>query len=385
MKTDLTPKLIKSIDQSTILWFQRSNCFTIVSNPIYELLKQFLNTETPSIFIQLLQEQQEFDHEGATKIASELEEFLNVSNLQTQLPIGDTIANETISIPADSLAIHYSFGTSSAQVNYGSEIIKGLFHPQLAHFKSNTFEADAFQLDIFKIADLLYLYKNGQFVYASETKNYHFLQGAFSLELTNHIHNKIDNNWLATFHASTICDAEEAIMIVGESGNGKSTLSALLTANGLDLLADDFTPMYAEDMNLYRYPNAVSIKKGAFNILEKEVRAFKDFDTHFNGTKQVSVKYLPPPIEFSEAPKNLPCHKIVYVKYAEESSSELRSTSAETILQALIPDSWISPQPQHAKAFLNWLGTVSFYELHYSDNSYAIDSFKNLFDKSKRL
>ena len=114
------------------------------------------------------------------------------------------------------------------------------------------------QFDIFKIDHNLYLFKDGNYIGRYKTNEFHLLQGRFALELTNSIFNLDIEQWIATFHASTITYKKEAIMIIGDSGNGKSTLSALLMANGFDVLADDFTPMY-KDLNLYRYPAAISL------------------------------------------------------------------------------------------------------------------------------
>jgi hypothetical protein len=326
-----------------------------------------------------LQEKLGFEQAEAAKLCEELEVFLKAANSASTTQIDRRIA-EDINPPEQNIAIHYRFGNLGVQVNYGSGLIKSLFHPQLAHFSSNTSEPVGMILDIFQVGQLLYLFKNETPAYAYDTISYHFIQGAFSLELTNYIHNKTASNWLASFHASTICNDQEAIMLVGESGNGKSTLSALLTAHGMDLLADDFTPMYADDLMLYRYPNAVSIKAGAFDMMAKTVSNFETLETHFKDAKQTNVKYLPSPVDYASAVKALPCKTILYVKYSKDGDSNLKKASAEKILATLIPDSWISPQPEHAKLFLDWLEQVRFYELNYSDNDYAIEAFKTLFD-----
>jgi len=73
---------------------------------------------------------------------------------------------------------------------------------------------------------------------------------------------------------------------------------------------------------------------------------------------------------------------LVMVKYEKEAPSELRECTSEKILQTFIPDSWISPQPEHSKQFLHWLSILKFYELTYSDNEFAITKFKELFEQS---
>jgi len=169
-------------------------------------------------------------------------------------------------------------------------------------------------------------------------------------------------------------------MLIGDSGNGKSTLSAILMADGFDLLSDDFTPLYLNDQELYRYPAAISIKKGAFHIMEHKIKTFKTLKTYFNGPKNINIKYLPPLKDFQNSKKNLPCRKIVYIKYLKDHKSSFHKVSEEKILKTLIPQAWISPKPEHAKQFLNWLSNVDFYELLYSENEFAIRSLRNLSD-----
>jgi len=185
---------------------------------------------------------------------------------------------------------------------------------------------------------------------------------------------------MATFHASTISNKEEAIMIIGGSGNGKSTLSAVLMAHGFDLLADDFTPMLAKNQHLYRFPAAISIKKGAFALIGGLFDGFDALESEVSTSKHTTVKYLPPSKPFKSSKKHFECRKLVMVKYTSDVKSELRECSPEKILQTFIPDSWISPKPEHSKQFLDWLKDLKLYELTYSDNDFAVAKFKELFE-----
>jgi len=193
------------------------------------------------------------------------------------------------------------------------------------------------------------------------------------------LHHKKEHDWLGTFHASTVSNGKEAIMLVGDSGNGKSTFCALLMASGLDLMADNITPVLSKDQEVYRYPAAISIKQGAFEMLNSYFPNFNAFDSFDSGTKKGLLKYLPPKAQAGNTPQHVPCTKIVYVKYTPETNTTLTASSAEKVLQTLIPDSWVSPQQKNARQFLNWLKNIAYYELSYSDNDKAIALFKQLF------
>ena len=95
------------------------------------------------------------------------------------------------------------------------------------------------------------------------------MQGKFIMQLLCTIHDKEEKDWISTFHGSTITDGNSSILFVGESGKGKSTLCALLTANGFDLLADDVSPLLSHNKCIYHNPSAISIKEGAINVLQQ--------------------------------------------------------------------------------------------------------------------
>jgi hypothetical protein len=376
LKPDLAPKYTQSIGQSYILWFERSNTYVVISKATYIILNLVLKSSSLSQFEHDLIRNNIVEKKCSKVIYDELNSFLTNSNT-TNVDIFPDHIND-VELPDIDIQHFYKFGNKTVEINFGSQTIEQLFHPQLAHCLIKNYQSKTAVFDIFKIDNSLYLFQNKKFVFRSTTKDYHVLQGRFALELTNVIHNKESCNWLSTFHASTICNTNEAVMLIGDSGNGKSTLSAILMANGLDLLSDDFTPLYYDDTRLYRYPAAISIKKGAFNIIENEIEEFKTLPTYFNGPKNINIKYVPPSEGFKTSKDSLPCRKIVFVKYDKGCSSSFKKVSEEIILKTLIPDAWISPKPEHAKQFLNWLSNVEFYELQYSDNHYATQSLNKL-------
>lgn len=359
-----------------MLWFEKSNTYSVISSANHWFLNNYLETKSEKTFIQNCQKHRSVTVQESKLLYDELKAFLNEVNTPTQ-PTPNK--NLTVGIPQPALTKYYSFGSSNISINYASENIVALIHPYLQHgCVAENQNADTV-FDIFNDSEHLYLVKNKIFIGNYETKNFHFLQGKFAMELVSSIYGNTEFDWLATFHASTVCNGQEAIMIIGDSGNGKSTLSAILMAHGFDLLADDFTPMLAENQHLYRFPAAISIKKGAFEMMETLFGSFGTLESQINSSKRLTVKYLPPSITFETSQKHFACRKIVMVNYSEGNKSELSACTSEKLLQTLIPDAWISPHADHSKKFLNWLKDLKFYELTYSDNQVAVAKFKELF------
>jgi len=314
----------------------------------------------------------------AFSIHQDISNFLEDQNRRPPL------AEASITLFDDSKRIFnetYLIDTHAVKIYFSSKQVKQFIHPQLMHLaveKQKTNEHTTI-FDIYEDNNFLYLFKNKQFIGHYELANYHLLQGRFAMELLCVLHNKEENDWLGTFHASTVSNGKESIMLVGDSGNGKSTFCALLMAAGLDLMADDITPVLAKDQEAYRYPSAISIKQGAFDMLKAYYPDFEAQESFKGSVHKGFLKYLAPKNNTDNKIQHLPCSKIVYVKYDKhQEQTKLIPSAADKVLQTLIPDSWVSPKQENAQQFLNWLKTLSFYELSYSDNESAISTFLKL-------
>lgn len=349
----------------------------VVSEIIKNLMDVFVETPNKAAFIEHLQQHDHIVPAHAATYHTEINTLLNSVNNVTEKHTDVGILPE---IPKTEHTEYYGFGTLQLKVNYGSLKLQNLIHPQWSHNAVDTNKNATVVFDIFEKDSISYLFKNQDFVGQYSAAEQHLLQGQFSLQLINTLYNKTEADWIATFHASTVCNGEEAIMIIGASGNGKSTLSAVLMAHGFDLLADDFTPLLAETKTLYRVPSAISIKEGAFKMLAPLYPSFEQLPRYQSTSKAVPITYVPPAKNFSNGASHLPCTKIVYVKYDSSAPSDLKEVSTAKILQTLIPESWISPLAPNAALFLEWLQELTCYELSYSDNSMAVSKFSGLFE-----
>jgi hypothetical protein len=381
LKTNLSPKLIQDIDDNAVvLWFEKTNRYVVTSKINSELIKQYMNPDNSrDSLVDTISSEFNLNNNDVNKLLDDITIFL--SEVNTEDLDNGSIVNE-YSAPSSYIQETYTFGDKIVTIRYESEVVKSLIHPQIAHHASEASKEADILFHIIRNDDTLHLLKNDVHIGAFKTESFHFLQGKFALELTNTIHNTHINNWIATFHASTISNGKQSIMIIGDSGNGKSTLSVLLMAHGFDILCDDFTPLYEDTMHLYRYPAATSIKKGAFDALKPYLKDIDLLKTHTNGPKKVNIKYVPPILNYENQPSCFPCNKIVYVKYNSTGQDQLNLVSSDKVLETLIPDSWISPKEAHASKFIAWFKNVTCYQLNYSNNDFAISKFKNLFKES---
>ncbi|HUH29184.1 hypothetical protein [Gelidibacter sp.] len=379
MNAKLAPKLISQINNHYIVWFEASNQYLVISDTLKAIIDVYLTSFNQADFITQLHNALNISPTQAKMYYSEISDFLITSNAIAK-PI---LQHPPVAlIPEKGSTTYYGFADTTMSIHFGSQAIKNLIHPQFAHATIEKPNAVSCHFDVYKNGDSLYLLKNNAYVGHYAHSDFHLLQGQFAIELINLLYRQHEAEWIGTFHASTVCNTKEAIMIIGDSGNGKSTLSALLMASGMDVLADDFTPLSAINQEVYRFPSGISVKEGAFNVLENLFPEFEQLKIHSSSSKTVNLKYIPPLNDFKTSVAHVPCKKVVYVKYDKTGPSLLQKVNTEQILSTLIPESWLSPLAANAQLFLDWLQDLECFELQYADNDFAVSQFKTLFNAS---
>ena len=273
----------------------------------------------------------------------------------------------------------YAYNGCNFQINFDCEQNKRLIHASLNHLVTKTNHTVRDVIDITSDKKSYFLYHHKKLVLQCNLDQFYLLQGKLMLLIFNTIYQKREHDWIANFHASTISSGKEAIMCIGNSGKGKSTLTALLMAHGFELVADDISPLLQENIRVYKNPSAISIKEGAFDLLNEKFSDFKNIKSHFVNESKGMVKYLPPIA--GDFNFNYSCKKVVLVNYNKHTTHKLREIPIEDALRILIPESWISPKKRNAKAFLKWIKSCEFYELSYSNTDEALNSFKILFSR----
>lgn len=371
MNNSLAPTYQKLFGEHWVLWYAISNSYSIVESSFKTLLDHYLQSDTIDVFKTkvFIDDPVSNPYTLAETICNYLEDCNTSPTPPKDKPIVIDTSNRRI-------LKQYAIKGKTIQIYFDSELVLKTIHPTLAHLSSEPSDSVQTTFDIYLKDEQLYLFKDEQLISSVPKRDYHLIQGKFIMQLLCTIHEKEEEDWISTFHGSTITDGKSSILFVGESGKGKSTLCALLCANGFDLLADDVSPMLSKNMNIYHNPSAISIKEGAFNVLRPIVNNFENLPiVKFNKTKG-PIKYMP----CSSPKKNdYPCHAIILVNYKSNSETTLESVSMKTLLATLIPDSWLSPNPLHAKQFLDWLETLEIYKLTYCDTQNMIVTVSKLF------
>ena len=373
MNTTLAPTCSKLIGEYWVLWYNTSNSYSVVDQEFKTVLDCYFNSDSIADF--KLAASLAISRDNIITLIERVETYLNSCNI---LPKKDEFASVTLDTSHDSITRFYTVNEIHIEINFGSQPIVNLIHPALEHLCIKASTTVTTRFDIYQKDDILYLYQDKLLITAVPKKDYHLLQGKFVMQLLCTIHQKEEDDWIGTFHGSTLTDKHSSIMFVGASGKGKSTLCALLCANGFNLLADDVSPMLSKNTHIYHNPSAISIKAGANATLRKLIPNFDRLPSITVNKNKGPITYVP--CEYPKAP-HYPCHSIVLVNYQKNAETHLEKASIKTLLETLIPDSWISSSPTHAKQLLDWLDTVNIYELTYSDTESVTNKVSQLFNQ----
>ncbi|NRB60117.1 MAG: hypothetical protein HRU50_09315 [Winogradskyella sp.] len=372
MLQTLAPTYQTSFDDTVLLWFLKSNKYALVDRDFNNILNHYINATSLADFNCVLNDLDEAS--DATLVSQHLETFLKDCN--TILSEGSTVVLPFNHENRDSSEL-YQIGDTFIEMHYSNALLKPLFHTALEQYLAkNRSASQKLIFDIHLENGNISLYINEQHVISARQGDYHKIQGKFIMHVICAIHKRLESEWLGTFHGSTITDGNNAVLFIGNSGKGKSTLCALLAQHGFQLLADDVSPMLSEDRKIYSNPNAISIKHGAFEVLKPYL---KDFDalpkTSFYQNKGQTA-YVP---QNTFELKGYSCKAIVMVNYKAGAETALKRTTIAPVLETLIPESWLSHNAKHAKQFMVWLEQVQLYELTYSNTESVVDRISSLF------
>lgn len=369
--------LIKPLKDKSIVWFKNSNTYVLVAHETAQIIKHYFkgtNNLNLSSWITERFNLQKQDAETLLKSVLSLIKQLNVA--KNNIIEGNTILKTSVKPKAIK---YYNIDKSCFKVAYQTESLAFLIHPKFAHLETKTTANYQHHFEVFLNEDKIVLNADGNFVGSWSEDEIHYFQGKFSMKLVEKLYKKSETDWLGVFHASALSDDRQNIMFLGDSGNGKSTLAALLVSQGYTLFADDFVPVEAKTQQVYYFPAAISIKEKALDILNPLFPQLKE-------TPQIDLEYINKSVRYLVAPKleattevHLPCKKLVFVKYQKDSDIKLSKLNSEAAFEQLIPDSWLSPEPQNAQLFLDWFASLTCYSLTYSDNKLMYNCVKKLY------
>lgn len=375
MVNPLIKRPYKKLDKSHVIWFSESNSWIQLEKPAWYIYRNYSANIPADIISQKISKYYRLNSaESKVFVNDIISEVQLLSRSTFHAPV--TLPAEYHQSPVSCYSCRkYLFNLKTVEICYGSRSLEYTIHPSFAHLEVNSTKKPDFILEVFSPGKKFAL-KTGTGSWTEDDPG--LLKRKLFIELTNLIYGKDEKHWLSYIHGSAVSNGNESIILTTECGAGKSTLAALLCANGLKFVSDDYVPVDARFCKVYPFPAALSVKEGAMRVLEPFFRQLKTAKVlRFKGSDK-TVRYLPFPAE-KDFYKPLPVRNLVFVKYDPGKPFLFRKMPVNEAIRRFHEEAWLSPNPSHAKKFLSWFPGVNCFELQYSDSKKAIRKILDIF------
>jgi hypothetical protein len=368
-------RIIRKIDDGHLVWFGESNRWVRLEEPafyVYRLLES--GNDFPDIKKKFLRKYSCIEVEALSFI----EEITRcIQFLKSPVP-GPTQPSNigTAQLPIAGGVLHsYRIGKKKFQIHFSSSRAAYFIHPFLEafSFKPDDAENDLLRFTIDKQESTCYLQINNRVPELSSFSGIFELKRKLFNEITQHLYDKNEEEWMLFLHASAVSNGKAAVLFPAGTGSGKTTLAALLCQRGFEFLSDDFVPVSARRSLAYPFPASLSLKEGAFPLFEGKNILFPPVHYSYGELKTASIRL----IRFPFTGKPYPVNWLIFPEYQAGGEgfklTELTSTEA---IALFFREAWTSPL--HAGKFINWFTKLHCYRLVYSDTHRTMDALAEL-------
>ncbi len=288
----------------------------------------------------------------------------------------NTVTTNNLLIPSSfEYSKFYRIHTRVFNIRYSNEFEVSLIHPKFAHIQCERSETVDHVFKIFNQGNHILFMMDNDLIGSWGEKEIHYFQGKVYMKIIETIYNKKEKDWMGVFHASAVGLDKNSILLLGDTGNGKSTSLAILQAAGLNCIADDFVPIDTNS-KVHAFPAGISVKKTSFAALLPIYPELESSAQYFHKRLNKTVRYLPPiDINYN---KTYPCRALVFINYDKHIDFSIDRISNLEAFQFLILDSWISQKPENVDIFLDWFSSLPCYRLTYSNNQKMIENITTI-------
>ena len=368
--------ITKKLEDKEIVWFQEANRYLLVEQTAANIINDLYYKEDPKSIATKLNNKIDIPIDVALEFIQKIKNDIVIPNT-----IGHKVEETNLSykIPEKfSFEKFYLINSKIFKVFFSNEFELSLIHPKIAHLEVKQHSIIDFTFQVFNYSKKTFLILDSKLIGSWSVEDIHYFQGKFSMKIIECIYEKEEKDWMGVFHASALNYNKNTLLILGDSGNGKSTSLALLQAQGFQCIADDFVPIDVSK-KIHTFPAGISIKKNSLPVLLDYYPELKNSAEYHYSRLNKTVRYLPPKnINYHE--KNL-CKALVFIKYDSKTDFEISKISSLEAFEKLVPDSWISPIPKNATTFLEWFEKLPCYQLTYSNNKKMYAAVKDIFEK----
>jgi hypothetical protein len=193
--------------------------------------------------------------------------------------------------------------------------------------------------------------------------------------------------YLLALHAGGIARDGQAMLLVGESGIGKSVLTAAMLSEGWDYLSDDMVLLEQRSLHVKAIPCSLCLKPGAWNLLAARYPHQARPQRHLRADGK-TVGYLSPPVPHGGffAPRMI--RWIVFLRRLSTSPDRIAPGNKKVLarldgLQRLIDNCCGIPSPLNHKdisRLIDWSADVHWLQLDSGDLNVTVNALREIYD-----
>jgi hypothetical protein len=208
------------------------------------------------------------------------------------------------------------------------------------------------------------------FAYVDDVPKYHYrdisalapmVKGQVALAAVN------SQDYFMCLHSGVVSDGDTCIMFPGESGRGKSSMTAAFVKAGFQYCSDEAALLKEDSFEVTPAPVAMCIKETAFDSMATLFPRTTDLPS-FNREDGKVVRYFLPP-DGVTAPKvdaPMPVKRIIFPNYDPDRSAQLENFDKSAALKIILSECMAIPtdlDAQSMSAFVTWFESIDCYQL----------------------
>lgn len=378
-KIESIPYVKKQLGETYLVWLQNSNSYFLLEGPAWFVFDKITGNHAPQIIEKELVSQYEMTAEESRTFLNDMAE--RIKSFNEMVPMDHDLGFEQDLVDYEFLAFSqytYLLKDKLVRFRYSGPELERYIHPLVEHLVVEDGDCEeVLDFELFAYDGEVVFRMNGKVMGVWAADESHWVKGRIFLEFVNVLHDKIEQDWLMTVHASAITNKKKTVLFSAAPGSGKTTMAALLQARGYHLISDDFVPVDKAMFKAHPFPIAMSVKEGALSVLKSHYPALAETPV-VNATPEKKVRYWP--IRNDKMEMVFPVNEILFINYDESADCELISLSKADAMKRLVDQVWVPPYVDRVETFFRWIDGVSFYELNYSNTPKALKIVEKLFD-----
>ncbi|MDA3905738.1 MAG: hypothetical protein PF484_06655 [Bacteroidales bacterium] len=365
--------LVKTVGNKKWLWFKNTNNYLQIDEDVFNVFEQLQKQNSKEDVVRWCIQHYNLPENEAQKTVNKIDALFS-----EQLKEKAFFDKEEIKVKSPSSFFSskkYYFNAAVFHLFYSDANLETMFHPLFAHLETNKNDSASQNLNLFIYDEKYILNVDGNQLGSWVKNEEHVFKGQVFMALLNKAYSKTEEDWLGVLHASAVGNDRNSVLFLGDSGNGKSTASAIALASGLSLIADDFVPIDTSGQVL-AFPAAISVKKQALEFLSTrfpELLKAKEYELK---AMNKTVRYLAPKIIQHNPSRNIKA--LVFIQYTTDVDFELKPLDIHLAFKYLVSDSWLSPKEENARFFMDWIADLPAYHLRYSNNEKMLSAVQKL-------